>query len=48
VTYSFSVVAVNDVGESVASVPTPLVAASTPSAPGAPAKVTSTVSTLTI
>lgn len=28
--------------------PTPLVAASTPSAPGAPAKVTSTLSTITI
>ena len=48
VTYSFSVIAVNDVGSSLASLPTPLVAASTPGAPSAPEKISSTVSTITI
>jgi len=48
VTYSFSVIAVNDVGPGLASVPTPLVAATTPGAPSAPQKVTSTTTTITI
>lgn len=48
VTYSFSVIAVNDVGQSLASVPTPLVSATTPGAPSAPQKVSSTTSTITI
>lgn len=48
VTYSFSVIAVNDVGQSLASVPTPLVSATSPDAPSAPTKLSSTTSTITI
>ena len=47
-TYEFRIIAVNDVGESIASVPTPLDIATIPSQPGTVEKVLSTLSSITI
>ena len=41
-------IAVNDVGDSIASVSTPFVIASIPGAPGAPTKVSSTTTSIKI
>lgn len=46
--YEFSVVASNAVGDSVASVPTPLVSATSSAAPGAPTKVEGTQTSIAV
>lgn len=47
-TYEFRVVAVNDVGESIPSVSTPMVIATVPGAPGACTKIDSTLTSIKI
>jgi hypothetical protein len=44
--YEFRVIAVNDVGHSLPSEPTPLVIATIPTAPGAPVKLRSTLTSI--
>jgi hypothetical protein len=47
-TYEFRVVAVNDVGESLPSISTPIVIATPPGAPGACSKISSTLDSIKI
>lgn len=47
-TYEFRVIAVNDVGESLPSISTPLVIATVPGEPGACSKIDSTLNSIKI